>query len=193
MWPIVQFLFNTSRNEAKHDQAFCFDQSLCAKISHEVCPWSLVHICHYLDITQCEMYGPRLPVSLTAWRWISTLHVLAQHFLYALVLTYSQSLTLKHGAIETPTEILSITNTNQVYRSSGNTKRMSRTSRTSWQGTVQLTWACEAEMKPLLALQGENMLQWTRSTERHTAVEIWNHLSLVLGPSQHCLCTSKDK
>lgn len=46
-------------------------------------------------------------------------------------------------------------------------------------------------MKPLLALQGENMLQWTRSTEPHTAVEIWNHLSLVLGLSQLSLCTPK--
>lgn len=124
------------------------------------------------------MYGPRLPVSLTAWRWISTLYVLAQHFLYALVLT-CPSLTLKHGVTEILMETLSITSTSQVYRPSGNTKRMSRISRASWQGTVQLSWACKTEMK--LALQGGNMLQWTRSTEQHTAVEIWNHLSLCSG------------
>lgn len=113
-------------------------------------------------------------------------------FLYAVVLTYSESLTLKHGAAQAPTEILSSTNTSQVYRPSGNPKSMSRISQASWRGTVQLSLAkMKAEMKPLLALQGENMLQWTRSTEQHTAEEMWNHLSLVLGPSQLSPCTPK--
>lgn len=112
-------------------------------------------------------------------------------FLYAVVLTYSESLTLKHGAAHAPTEILSSRNTSQVYRPSGIRKNgqniTSESTRdcTAKLGPVKLKWSL------LLALQGENMLQWTRSTEQHTAVEIWNHLSLVLGPPKLSLCTPK--
>lgn len=44
---------------------------------------------------------------------------LLNFFLYAVVLTYSESLTLKHGAVHAPTEILYSRNTSQVYRPSG--------------------------------------------------------------------------
>lgn len=50
-----------------------------------------------LVIIQDEMYGPWTPVSLTAWRWISTLYVLVQHFLHALVQSNSHFTVLKHG------------------------------------------------------------------------------------------------
>lgn len=139
------------------------------------------------------MYGPRSPVSLTAWRWISTLYILAQHFLYAVVLTYWECLILKHSATEAPTEIVSL----QTRKKSGSKtlrkreKNEATSSKLDGKGTAQQTWTCDAEMKHLLALQGENILQWTRSTEQHTAAEIWNHLPLVLGPTQHSLCSPK--
>lgn len=120
---------------------------------------------HCLAVAVYGMHGPSLPVSLTAWRWISTLYPFAWQFLSRCRVSVQWITAIKTWCWGRPSRnaAVSVKHARQVYRPPGKIrKRMSRRQG----GTVQRRRAYVPEMKPFPALQGETMLQWTRSTEQ---------------------------